>query len=203
MKYKYYNYLAEKRKSSSNFLLGLSKYTMFKNNIRRFTQKLKALHGDPHYVALGMGIGVFVAITPTIPFHTILAITLAFVFKASKPAAILGVWVSNPFTVVFLYAACYEAGFLVFEDSSGGFESILMLIDQLESNIRFSQKLDHFAVFLQTQLKTFMVMNLGGLILGIPSGVVSYYVTKRFFLKRQQSKEKKIQQDEENKTGNS
>ncbi|MCP4673286.1 MAG: DUF2062 domain-containing protein [Desulfobacula sp.] len=72
-------------------------------------QKIKELHGEPRYVAFGMAIGVFVAITPTIPFYTVLAIALAVFLKASKPAAIIGACVSNPFTVVFLYFASYKS----------------------------------------------------------------------------------------------
>ena len=83
---------------------------MLKKKIAVFIEKVKKLNGDPHYVAFGMAIGVFVAMTPTIPFHTILAIILAILLNASKPAAVLGVWVSNPFTVVFLYFACYKVG---------------------------------------------------------------------------------------------
>ena len=40
-------------------------------------------------MAMGTAVGVFVAFTPTIPFHTILTIALAFVFRGSKPAALI------------------------------------------------------------------------------------------------------------------
>lgn len=161
---------------------------MLKHQFERFVEKVKKLHGDPHYIALGMGLGVFVAITPTIPFHTILVLILAFMFKASKAAAILGVWVSNPFTVVFLYVACYKAGFIFFEDTTGGIESIKLLIHHLEGDAHFSEKVSHFNGFIKTQLKVFLVMNVGGIILGVPSGVAAYVVTKRFFVKRKQRK---------------
>lgn len=165
---------------------------MFKENIGRFIGKAKELHGDPHYVALGMAIGVFVSITPTIPFHTILAIVLAIIFKASKPAAYLGVWISNPLTVVFLYVACYKAGFLFFEDSSGGLDSIRPFIGHLESDIHFSQKVEHFFTFFKAKLRIFMIMNVGGVILGVPSGLAVYYVTRNFFAKRQFRRQHKL-----------
>ena len=91
---------------------------MLKEKIRQFVEKVKKLNGDPHYVALGMAIGVFIAVTPTIPFHTVLAIALAILLNVSKPAAILGVWVSNPVTVIFLYFACYKTGYLFFKTSA-------------------------------------------------------------------------------------
>ena len=117
---------------------------MIKEKFKQFAEQVKKLNGDPHYVALGMAIGVFIAITPTIPFHTILAIVLAFLLKASKPAAILGVWVSNPVTVIFLYYACYKAGYIFFPGSEQTFESIELLIHQLEGDIDFTLKIEYF-----------------------------------------------------------
>ena len=154
---------------------------MFKRKLAFFIEKVKKLHGDPHYVAFGMAIGDIVALTPPNPIHTIFAITLAVLLKASKPAAVLGVWVSNPFTVVFLYLACYKVGHFFFEDSLQAFKSIELLIHHLESNIEFSQKIIYFTEFIKTKIKTFMVMNVGGVILGLPSGLAAYFITKSYF----------------------
>jgi len=169
-------------------LWGLLKKSMLKKKISSFVEKVKRLNGNPHYVAFGMAIGVFVAITPTIPFHTILALALAILLKASKPAALLGVWVSNPITVVFLYLACYKVGHFFFEGSLQAQESIELLIEHLESDAHFSQKVSYFNEFARTQIKTFMIMNAGGVILGLPSGVVTYFITKRFFAKLRKGK---------------
>ncbi len=164
---------------------------MFKKKIEHYLNKIKELHGDPHYVALGLAIGIFVAITPTIPFHTILAVALAVLLKASKPAAILGVWASNPFTVVFLYYACYKTGFLFFEGNSGAFESIEILIRHLESDIHLNEKMSYFSGFMHTQAKMFMVINLGGVLLGLPFGFITYIMTKSFFTRLHEKKKLK------------
>lgn len=160
--------------------------------------QFKTLNGDPHYVAMGMAIGVFIAITPTIPFHTVLAIGLAVIFKGSKPAAIVGVWVSNPVTVVFLYVACYKAGHLFFPNAPDALASIQTLIHHLESDVPFSEKMGSLNAFISTQVKTFMIMNLGGLILGIPVGVVSYFITRSFFTRVRRQK-KMSRKDQSNK----
>ena len=52
-----------------------------KYSIREFIQRAKTLQGDPHYIAMGMAVGVFVSLTPTVPFHTVIAIFLAFIFS--------------------------------------------------------------------------------------------------------------------------
>lgn len=156
---------------------------MFKKKLKKFVQRVKELNGDPHYVALGLAIGVFIAITPTIPFHTAFALGLAFLLKASKPAAILGVWVSNPVTVVFLYIACYKAGFLFFDHPGQSMALIEQLIEHLESDIGFREKIDHLSEFMKVQMDIFLIMNVGGIILGLPAGVGTYFLSKRFFLR--------------------
>ena len=143
---------------------------MFKKKLDHLLVKTKKLQGDPHYVALGMSIGVFIAITPTIPFHTVLAVLLAYLLKASKPAAIIGVWVSNPFTVVF-------------GSSINGSESISALINHLEGDFRLWDKILFFFNFMKNKAKIFAIMNLGGLIIGLPAGVVTYFLTKNFIIK--------------------
>jgi len=156
-----------------------------------FANKIKKLHGDPHYVAFGMAIGVFVAITPTIPFHTILAVVLSLLFKASKPAAIIGVWICNPFTVIFLYFACYKTGYIFFEDSLNAWESVKILIGHLESNIEISDKFNYFIEFIQTKIKIFLIMNIGGILLGLPAGAITYFITKKVFVILRQKQNKK------------
>ncbi|MEJ2430554.1 MAG: DUF2062 domain-containing protein, partial [Deltaproteobacteria bacterium] len=59
---------------------------------QEFCRQLKELRGKPHEISLGMAIGVFIAVTPTIPFHTVLAVSLAALLRGSKLAAALGVW---------------------------------------------------------------------------------------------------------------
>ncbi len=170
---------------------------MFNKKIAGYVEKIKKLNGDPHYVALGMAIGVFVAITPTIPFHTILAVTLAVLLKASKPAAILGVWISNPLTVLFLYFACYKTGHFFFDGSSQASVAIEQLIRHLESDIEFVNKLSYLTQFIQEKFNTFLIMNFGGIIIGLPSSLAAYVLTKRFFirLRTRKKKDTKAQDD--------
>ena len=156
---------------------------MFRRKIQDYINRIKELNGDPHYIAFGMAIGVFVAVTPTIPFHTVLAIALAILLNASKPAAILGAWVSNPFTVVLFYVACYKTGHLFFENSSQAVILIQQLLVHLESDSPFLQKIEYLKEFAQTQFDTFLIMNVGGIVLGLPAGVFTYVMTRRFFIR--------------------
>ena len=82
----------------------------FNLNYKDFVERFKKLQGEPPYIAMGMAVGVFVSITPTIPFHTVIAIALAFILRGSKPAAAIGVWFCNPVTLPLFYLASYKTG---------------------------------------------------------------------------------------------
>ena len=136
-----------------------------KINIREFTERVKQLHGDPHYVAMGMAIGVFIGITPTMPFHTVIAVALAFIFRGSKAAAALGVWFCNPLTAPLFYWGSYKTGMFILGHPAPfhvKFESILELLK------------------LGTDVTIAMIT--GGVILGIFPGIVAYFVTRKIFI---------------------
>ena len=131
---------------------------------REAFREFRALQGDPHYVAVGMGLGVFVGVTPTIPFHTAVALTLAFIAKGSKPAAAIGVWFSNPVTIPLFYWASYKIGMLMLGNSAP------------------PQSAGHtLSSMLQQGLGVTIAMIAGGILLGIIPGIVAYFVTLRVF----------------------
>ena len=142
-----------------------SEYFFKKFKIREFTERVKKLHGDPHYVAMGMAIGVFISITPTIPFHTVIAVALAFIFRGSKAAAALGVWFCNPLTAPLFYWGSYKAGML-FMGNQGPF------------NVKFESILE----LIKLGADVTMAMIMGGVRLGILPGIAAYFLTRKIFL---------------------
>ena len=135
-----------------------------KHSIREFIQRAKTLQGDPHYIAMGMAVGVFVSLTPTVPFHTVIAIFLAFIFRGSKPAAAIGVWFCNPITIPFFYLGSYKAGMFI-----------------LGKSIPFDQKYESITELMKLGTDVTIAMVVGGVILGIPPGLAAYFVTRRIF----------------------
>ena len=135
----------------------LSKY-----NIREFVQRVKNLEGDPHYVAMGLAIGVFVGMTPTIPFHTVLAVALAFIFRGSKAAAALGVWFSNPITAPIFYWGSYKLGMYL-----------------LGNPAPFDIKYESILELLNLGMDVTIAMIAGGIILGVLPGIASYFITRK------------------------
>jgi len=82
-----------------------------KKRIKSFYENFISLKGDPKNIAMGMAIGVFVGVTPTIPFHTALLILATILCRQNMTAAYLGSWIiSNPLTIPFFYFTQYELG---------------------------------------------------------------------------------------------
>jgi len=148
---------AEKQNSSKKTGRLLQKY-----NIREFVERVKKLEGDPHYIAMGMAIGVFVGMTPTMPFHTVIAVALAFILRGSKVAAAIGVWFCNPISAPFFYLGSYKAGMFIFGYSAP-----------------FDAKYESVLELLKLGVDVTMAMVVGGIILGILPGFASYFITRK------------------------
>jgi uncharacterized protein (TIGR03546 family) len=93
-----------------------------KGRINNFYNRFLSLNGRPEEIARAMALGVFIGVTPTIPFHTALIMVICLIFRQNITAAILGATIiSNPVTIPFLYLAGYEAGRIVLGVSENPF----------------------------------------------------------------------------------
>jgi len=79
--------------------------------VRRFVAR-NILHTNdpPHALALGLALGMFVALTPTVGFQMLMVVALASLFKANRIVGIPVVWISNPATFVPIYYPSYRVG---------------------------------------------------------------------------------------------
>ncbi|HEV2836272.1 MAG TPA: DUF2062 domain-containing protein [Pyrinomonadaceae bacterium] len=83
---------------------------MFRAAFRR----LLAIDDPPERTALAFSIGVFIAFSPFLGLHTIMATVLAFVFRFNKIAIYTGTFINNPiFTLVPIIIASYAVGAFV------------------------------------------------------------------------------------------
>lgn len=154
-------------------------WNKIKKHFCSLLEKIKRLQGDPHYIALGMAIGVFIGVTPTIPFHTALAIVLAFIFRGSKPAAAIGVWIANPLTIPLFYYGSYKVGNFLFGGSFDGGLDIEAMIHALESNISLWEKFGLIEDFLSHHFGVACTMLAGSVVLAVIPSVASYFITRK------------------------
>ncbi len=61
-------------------------------------------------LAAGFAVGVFFSFTPLVSLHMVLALLVAVIFRLSKVAAVAGAWVNNPYTMPFVFYACFRLG---------------------------------------------------------------------------------------------
>lgn len=127
--------------------------------------RIRQLEGNPHYIAMGMAVGIFVSILPIIPLQTLVAVALAYLVRGSKSAAALGTWLSNPLTVPVVYYANYKLGCLLL-----GYETTL-------KSIAF----ESFAQLMALGIDVTRAMIVGGAVIGAVLGLSAYFVTFRIF----------------------
>jgi uncharacterized protein (DUF2062 family) len=123
--------------------------------------KFKRLQGDPRKLAWGMALGVFVGMTPTVPFHTATVLVLAPLLGISPVTAYLGIWIMNPVTIAPFYLAAYKVGqFLLFR----GEPLCLPATFDLHSTLHLLWRGG-------------LALQVGGLLIAIPPAIISFFLT--------------------------
>ncbi len=137
-----------------------------KSKCRAFYKSFICLKGDPRKIAMGMAIGVFIGVTPTIPLHTVLSIAVIFLFRQNLTAALLGIWINNPLTIPVFYFTEYEIGRYIL-----GWE-------------RYSLALNSFNIhdLFRIGWEIFYPLQVGGLIIAPFFAVPAYFITYKALL---------------------
>ena len=79
--------------------------------LRAAFRRLLAIDDPPERTALAFSIGVFIAFSPFLGLHTILATFIAFLFRFNKVAIYTGTFLNNPpLTLVPIIVASYAVG---------------------------------------------------------------------------------------------
>ena len=109
-------------------------------------------------ISRAIWIGVFVAFLP-IPMQMLVAVMLALVARVNIPLAAIGVWVTNPLTMVPLFYLAYRLGAAMLQ----------MPIEPWPADFSFSS-------FSQDMGGIWKAMLYGGIVLGLSLATTSYFV---------------------------
>ena len=135
-----------------------------RNLLSRAYERFVRIRGRPREIALGFALGIFIGMSPTMGIQMPIAVFIAALLKWSKISAAFGVWITNPFTSPFIYGLTYVVGARVL-----GLEAIIELPDELTwGTVR---ELLKNAPVIMGALTT------GGIIIGLPLAVLSYYLS--------------------------
>ena len=144
------------------------------SRLRQLGHILVQVEDTPHRTALAFGVGVFIAFSPLLGIHWVLALGTAFAFRLNKVAVLLGTYVNNPWTLAPLYLAGTALGCALLGVSPEG----LSTIDWHASGTAFYRGLfDH----LRPYLWPFVV---GNTVLGAVCGALIYAVVRRIVERR-------------------
>ncbi len=129
--------------------------------LKKAYERLIKIRGQPREIAQGFALGIFVGMSPFLGFQTMGVIFLASLLKWNKIAAAIGVWISNPVTAPVLYSVTYFIG------------AAFMGKDPAPLPWRGSP--ESFLESLARAPDILWALVLGGMILGLPLAVASYY----------------------------
>jgi uncharacterized protein (DUF2062 family) len=76
-------------------------------------------HPTRHRFAAGMALGAFFALMPPLPIQMLGALVIAYITRVYAPAALLGTWISNPFTTPLIVYWQYRLGCLLLDRRPG------------------------------------------------------------------------------------
>lgn len=134
--------------------------------------KLLRLRGTPQSIAMGAAIGVFIGLTPTIPFHTITILAISVVTRTSLIAALItSVVVCNPLTYIAIYYFSLLLGNLV-TPFALNWEKIKSVLNVVLSDGSLEARIQPL---LSVGYEATIVMLVGGTVLALPFAILTYY----------------------------
>lgn len=132
--------------------------------LRRVYERFIRIRGQPREIALGFALGIFIGMMPIMGIQMPIAAFFAAVLKWSKISAVFGVWITNPFSAPFIYGLTYIAGAAVL-----GSEATIALPENFTWSI-VKDTLKNAPVIIGA-------MTAGGILIGLPLAVLSYFVS--------------------------
>lgn len=150
-----------------------SKYQKLAAPIKKAYHHFLNIRGTPREISWGLAVGLMIGMTPLMGIQTIIALFAAALFRCNKISAVLGVYITNPFTAPFIYAATYFVGAKMVGNGSA-------------AGIPKAEGITGFLNILTQAPDIFWKMFLGGFILGVPISAAGYYIAYKLLVKYQE-----------------
>lgn len=128
--------------------------------------RILRLKTSAHSIALGAAFGILVGFLPIIPFQAVTVLTMAVIFRANKIAAFSFTFISNVANMIPFYTMLYMVGSKVLPFA----------------HVKFDPKHLELMEMIKAGWDLVLVMSVGGLVLGIPSSIITYFVMRRLVL---------------------
>jgi uncharacterized protein (DUF2062 family) len=162
----------------------------FRLRIQRIKRRLRhfvfhsILHADdpPHRLALGIALGMFTMVTPTVGFQMLIVVFLAWLFRANKVVGLPIVWITNPATIIPIFFSCYRLGQAILGRPEVGLEWWARMSNRPEDwwpRVQF-----YWDRFMEIAVPLWLGSMIVALVLGYVSYYVSYYAIAGYRMRR-------------------
>lgn len=134
-------------------------------NILNFRDKLRqilVIKESPRKMATAFAIGVFIGMSPLLGIHTVLGILAAWLFRLNRLVTLVGVYVTNPWTIVPIYSFGTWIGAKII-----GMNKVIPVIDWTQIT---------FLGFLKEFRPLLLPFIIGNTVVGLVSAVLSYFI---------------------------
>lgn len=157
----------------------------WKRSIQYVGHRVKRLPDTPHNIALGASIGIFVCFSPIFGAHMAMAVVLIFILRANLVASMITTMFGNPVTYPFIATVSLGLGraILGMNANDDDFQRLHTAFwnaftdswQLIKSWFGLAERPDGLADFIYNLFLPYLI---GGTIIGIASGAVSYFLIK-------------------------
>ncbi|MBO4710439.1 DUF2062 domain-containing protein [bacterium] len=166
------------------------KWYDLKSQFINIQRKLVRIKAEPHDIALGLAIGIFIGFLPIMGIQMAVAGLACLPFKrANKAAAVAGVWITNPLTVIPIYAFIYWVGTFFYPAEHVVTPGTIMT--KMTNVLELDGFIEQTKGFLALGADIFLPMCIGGAVVGLIAMIPTYFITKKSITAYRKRKAKK------------
>ncbi|MEM6973801.1 MAG: DUF2062 domain-containing protein [Pseudomonadota bacterium] len=145
-----------------------------KRGVSYLGKRIRRLPDSPHRIALGVACGAVASFTPLFGFHFFVAVFLAWCVRANMLASAFGTAVGNPITFPLIAYASLSVGWWITGEKVGD-----------QDNLSFGWLTENIDAI-------FYPYAVGGILPGLTTGIVCYFVVGPFVAAYQERRRKKL-----------
>lgn len=145
--------------------------------IRYYYLRCIRLQGSPYSLAMGSAVGAAIAVTPTMPLHTVIILSTTLLLRVNTIAALIaGTIISNPLTFAAQYYLSWKIGDMLLPHR--------LTWERLQQVLALTKEagfVEGFKILSHLSVDAILVMLTGGIILAVPLGIATFFLSHRFF----------------------
>lgn len=152
----------------------------------RVLRPVLGINDSPRSIALGLTIGVFVAMTPTVGIQMPIVFVLCSLARGNRVAGLAMTWISNPVTTLPMYYGYYRLGLLFTGGEEARYEDLEAILDSGGDEDR-----DLWSAVVELIEALGWPLWLGSLVIAVVVTAPVYPLALRYFRRRQARQEEK------------